>query len=444
MKANSLLFVLICSVVLISCKKDDDKTFLLLGKSKLEFGYNDNLTTLTVSNISEKTLQWSVSSPDDYFNFSEDGGTLDAGQYLKIEIGLKREIITDDSARATLRFTSSIGKDVSMNVLIKNYPEKKIRVPYNITDVAFDADKQLLYLLPANDPFIDIYDLTKKSFFRLNLSISDYYYYNLSGLKLMPGGERIVISGYDRMFVIDRFSGDVLHSHQFTNQSIISFACAPDEKIFFTTTGWSALLYSFDLKSGQVTSHDVSISNHYIDIHPTLKYLYGINYGLNKIDISGTAPELVYSHSQSSIGDRLWIASSGQAIATSSGVVFTIDPELQGNDITNTNNIPMEGMSSINDIAFNMSNGEYYVVFRSSEYYNPTYRLDVFNNDLAPSHTITPEPFLSVGSGNNYQSDPAMALKIFMNEKEGTIILVTRPATSDYYSINAIEILPFE
>lgn len=441
MKTKMLFFTLLCSVVLVSCKKDDDKTFLLLGKSKLEFGYNDILTTLTVSNISEKTLQWSVSSPDDYFNFSEDGGTLDAGQHVRIEIGLKRETIAGDSARAFLNFKTNIGKDISVNVLIKNYPESKIRVPYNIADAAFDDQKQLLYLLPANENFIDMYDLAKKSFKRLNLSISNYFYYNLSGLKLMPGGERIVVSGYDRMFVIDRFSGDVLHSHQSTNQSIISFACALDDKIFFTTTGWSALLYSFDLKSGQVTSHDVSIGNHYIDIHPTLKYLYGINYGLNKIDISGTAPELVYSHSQYSIGDRLWIASSGQAIATSSGVVFTIDPELQGNDITNTNNIPMEGMSSIHDIAFNMSIGEYYVVFRSSEYYNPTFRLDVFSNDLTYSHTITPEPFLSVGSGNNYQSGPAMALRLFMNEKDRTLILITRKRDSDYYSTNAIEIL---
>jgi len=55
-----LLYPLIALFVILfsSCEKDDDKTFLFPGMSKLEFGYNANVIELTIGNIADQSLEW--------------------------------------------------------------------------------------------------------------------------------------------------------------------------------------------------------------------------------------------------------------------------------------------------------------------------------------------------------------------------------------------------
>jgi hypothetical protein len=440
-KSFLLLILFLSALVFSSCEKDDDKTFLFLGKTKIEFGYNTNANQLTISNIADKPIEWSVISTENYFSFSENSGMLDANDHVEITIGLLRSEIAGDSLVTTLTFKSSIGQDINMEVIILNYPENKIRVPYLIKDVAHDPDRQLLFLTCEYDRYVDVFDMAAESFERMDLSIDDWYY---SVLELMPDGNHLVIVSSGNIYFFDAGTGALVNSHQF-NDYIFNVAPSSDQKIYFTTTDWSPPLYTYDLITQQLTQDFINTGALYLRAHPSGKYLYGsINYGeMKKIDIQGDTPQVVHSYSQYSGADKFWITNEGNTIITSKMDVFFINPDLPGNDITGSVDIDMPGMSQIVDAAFDGENDEYYLIYKSNGYYDYTFKLEVFDGDMNHLHTITPEPFLANGNGSNgdYQSVPAVPYKVIRNEKDNSMVLITRPQEPDYSTISAIEII---
>ena len=436
-----LLYPLIALFVILfsSCEKDDDKTFLFPGMSKLEFGYNANVIELTIGNIADQSLEWSASTQDDFLAFSKTSGMLDANEYQTISVSLQRDKISGDSISSSIKLTSSVGNDVDISVFILNYPENKIRLSYRVADAAFDANGQLLYILPSTPDFLDIYDLADKTFKRIALDINQYS--NLSFLELMPDGKNLFISQHNYLYQFDITQEIIASSYQFDDY-LISATGTPNQKLYLTTDDWNQNFYTLDVSTHQLVLNNIDLEDCYIQVHPSWKYLYGTAYydDFTKIDIQGETPQVIYSNYSLGEADKLWITGTGQRIITSDKRFLTINPDLPGEDILNSENINYSSYPLIGDVAFDKETNEYYIIFKPSDYYENYASLHVFDETMNPLREIVPEPFLENTNNGAYESVRATPKIIFSNPVDNTIILFSK-AESNYENIYGIEII---
>ncbi len=429
-----MIFVFLFS----ACEKDDDKTLLFPGKSKLDFGYNNNMLELSMGNIADQSLDWSATAQDDFLVLDKTSGTLEAGEYQTLSISLQRDIIAGDSVLSSIKFSSNVGQDIHVGVFIHNYPENKIRLSYGVSDMVFDKSRQLLYILPAADnDFIEVFDISKKTFRRIDLDLTVFS--SIGFIQLMPDGKNLIISQYYHFHILDVETEKIVYSHDF-NPIIISAVGTPDQRIYISSDSWGQTFHILDLNTLELFPQSISLEGVYLQAHPSWKYLYGIgnHEELMKIDIQGGMPIEVYSNYNYQQVDRLWMSGDGTRIITSDKQFIHIDPNLSGYDVLETEMISVSSYPYILDFAENQQYNEYYLIFRDSyQDHTHLYACDQSMNSL---RKITPEPLLVNTNSGGYESVGAMPLQVFSNPSDNSLILLTYGRV-DYDEVFAIEIL---
>ena len=431
-----LLFVLFLS----ACEKDDDKTFLFPGKSKLDFDYDVHLLELSLGNIADKTLNWTATAQDDFLVLDKTSGTLAAGAYQTLSIAPLRNKITGDSVQSSITFSSNVGQDIRIGVSIRNYPENKTRLSYSVRDMAFDKDKQVVYLLPDGGEYLEVFDLNEKAFRKIDLKWNSHS--NNDFLQLMPDGKNLIISQYHSLFVLDLKSESIVYSHDF-NKKIVSATGTPNQIIYITLETGNQNFFTLDLNTRNLVSQELNLNRIFIQAHPSWKYLYGVGYfeELMKIDIQGDTPQEIYSNNKYQEADRLWISDDGTRIITDDMQFIHINPNLAGYDVLETETISVSTYNAIHDFAGNTQNNEYYLIFKDSYYYEENTSLYACDQEMNALHKIIPEPFLVNNNSGGYESAKATPHFIFSNPTDNTLIVLTygRVKSKRVYALEIIE-----
>lgn len=439
---KKLLFGLLLAffVLMFSCKKEDDKIFLYLGKTELNFGYDNNSINLSISNISGKSLEWTVSSEDNFMYFSKSSGSLEPNSYEQIFINVKRSELTGDSISSEITI-SSIGIPVTIKVFILNYPENKIRLNYRINDAEYDKVNNRLFLLPTNCQYIEVFDVNEETFEKIDLQ--EYDYYNIKDIEVSSDGNYLVATSYNHLYHIDVEKKEVVFQCELNKQTE-SFVYAPNNKVYlFPDDYWDPDMYCIDLSSYQISTFDINGDETNAKPHPSWKYIYGINdyYSLLKIDIQTEIPELIYSEYINGIGKYLWIQGDGKKIITSQKKLLHINPDVSGYDVTVISDIDIPGYNYIFHVEYNTQKNEHYLIPSTYQDEIDNTILYVYDNELNFVREIELEQFFFTTTGNSYITEPAMALFAFSDTAGQKLIVLTQPKSGSYSQISAIEII---
>lgn len=441
-KCLPLLAILVFA--LSACEKDDESYYLFPGKTNLDFGYETNSLKLSIGNIADETINWTISTRESFLEFTTTSGALDPGEQQTINVNLIRSMITNDSISSSVQLTSSKGKNIDIPVFILNYPENKIRLPYSVASADFDATRQLLYILYLeSQPGLQIFNITDGTFKTFELDLN--YFSSISNLHVMPDGKNLIVYTGSYIYQIDAGTGEIVYSHQL-NDWITCVAGTPTQKLYIMTDDWGDNFYCLDLETHNISGVGFySTYVQHIQIHPSWNYVYGISSydGLIKISLQGEVPVLVYSMYEYD-GNQLWITGGGEKIMTSGKELLSIDPELPGEDVISSIGIESFGYPYVEDVAYNSSDEVYFILFTDQDYYSDgSFSLRMYNSEMAFLRTLNPEPFLTSSNDNGYQSETAYALRIFNNPEQNNLVAITRSATSGYNSTYAIDILDY-
>lgn len=444
--SNQFVFLMIIAIfgfVVSSCEKDDDSYFLFPGKTKLDFGYNTNSISLKLSNLDDEKLTYTISSNDDFLAFSDQTGSIEGNGEKYVTISVRRNSITRDSISSSVYLSSSKGQSSNIQVFIRNYPENKIRLSNRVVGSAFDQNRQLLYLLYTNsyEPQLEIYNVSDGVFTTYNLNLDEYSSYG--ELYLMPDGNNCMIVMRYMLIQFNVNDGEITNSWQFDDY-ITNVAGSPNQKLYVSVDDYWNSFYSIDLNTGVLTPIDIqSMEGHYIQMHPSWDYLYGIDHydGLIKIDIRNNPPTMVYSDNQYD-GDKLWIVGGGNKIITHEKALLEISPELSGNDIQSSSQVSESDYQYISEVAYDETQDTYFVLFSNSGYYEENSSLHKLNGSLDFIEVIEPEAFMQNDSQGGYNYIDAIVRYVYCNPANNSIVTITT-SDSSYPDYTAIEIIKY-
>jgi len=443
MISKSLVPLAIACLLLLhsGCKKNDDAS-MFINPHNVTFGYTDQRKTITISNGGSDEFTWTVSSPSGLFEFSKTNGRCSKNKPDFFDIILLREKVHADSISATVTITSSTGESANLSLLVRGFPEKKIRYSSEIYNAAFDQAGNRLILLSASNSakILDIYDLATDKFTHLTLpgdgtllSVSPDGTYAVTNTN---SNTRLTITN-----LVQKTVGNTYNVEQFNDVLI-----ATNDKFCYFFPAYNYYkIDKFNVNTGSFATYSYGS---YFDIdmavlHPSGKYIYtAAYYELSKFNITGSDPTLVYANSGAITDDKIWIARDGAKIITAGRKVLFINPELPQNDITGTGTISI-GQNYIYAFDQNLAHNEFYVIPSNSSYGTDyqSNQILVLNSNLAQVRSILLEPFYVSGySGQGYTTEDAYGQYVFSSSDGSKIIVISK--SSGYYSTSwGIEII---
>jgi hypothetical protein len=431
-----------CLLLLLSgCKKNDDSS-MFINPHNVTFGYTDQRKTITISNGGSDEFTWTVSSPSGLFGFSKTNGRCSKNKPDSFDVILLREKVHADSISAIVTITTSTGESANLSLLVRGFPEKKIRYSSEIYNAVFDQAGNRLILLSASNSakMLDIYDLATDKFTHLTLPGDGTL------LAVSPDGTYAVTNANSntRLTITNLVENTVGKTYNVDQFDDVLVATNDKSCYFFPSYDY----YKIDKLNVNTGSYATYSYSSYFDIntallHPSGKYIYTSTYNeLSKFNISGSVPTLVYANSGVNTDNKIWIAKDGTKIITAERTVLFLDPELPQNDITRTATISI-GQNYINAFDQNLAHNEFYIVPSNSSYgadYQSNQIL-VLNSSLAQVHSVPLEPFYeSSYSGQGYTTVEAYGQYVFSSSDGSKIIVISK--SSDYYSTEwGIEII---
>ncbi len=91
---------------------------LSLSATELSFGTSDDTRNLTVSNIGQQTLNWSLTENEDWLQVSSSSGSVTPGNSQDITVTVVRDGLADGTYNSTIAFLGD-GGDASVNVIME-------------------------------------------------------------------------------------------------------------------------------------------------------------------------------------------------------------------------------------------------------------------------------------------------------------------------------------
>jgi hypothetical protein len=446
---RTFLLMIIASVITLSytgCKKDEDTYSLYVLNSNLNFGYDENRMDVSFSNISDNTIEWTATSPENFITFDQDRGSLSKGISNTLQIIVNRELISSDSIETEVLIHSSLGDKVTLNITVLNYPENKIRLSYNVKDAAYCNKYEKLYILPYNSSsssnFLDIYNPINGSFEQIEFQNN-------------VGFDKVVVSyddnylglyGGNYLFVVDLATNSIVEE-LYLGYSVSSIVFAPNNKLYiFPNNNSNYDMHCYNMTTNEMQEFD--FPQFYRDdiigkLHPSGKYIYAVDddYSeyLIKISLDGTTPNVVYSENMEGFDDNIWFSDNGIMVFSVTNKYCIINPDMAGNDVVGNSSFEFN-YYRIQDLEFNGKTNDYYIVPTYSSY-DFTDRVLVYDELLNYKKMINSEDFIYKQYGNDtYSYVKAMVTNVYVIESNGGIILITKP---DGYSSNvtAIEVI---
>jgi DNA-binding beta-propeller fold protein YncE len=416
------------------CKKDEIES-LYVSPAKIEFDYNEDNATISISCMGSDEFSWTVSGASDIVQFSKSNGTCAKNSPDEFDILLQRQNIHEDSISSTITVSASTGESFSLSLFIHGFPENKIRLSYYLKDVTYDyVHNKLISLAMGNNSYIEsIYTLTDETF--TTFPVDGNY---LTILSVPPNGNFSVISDNSEGNVkyIDHFLGNIVsvfHTPFYADDLI-----AYNNKTVYIFNSYDNIC-KMDLSTGSYATFDVGYFGFENgQLHPNGKYIY-IAYGseLLKLDITGEDPELIYDEYINGLGYNIWISKDGSRIFTEMKKILTINPEISGYDVIAENELPIS-QESIAGVEHDLVHNEFYVI----PDYNGNYssgsesnKIMVFDSSYQIIKTITLEDYYLISNFEpGYIKVNAWAEYVFISSDGSKIIIVSKASVNSSYN----------
>ena len=439
-----VLSFLSLAVIFSGCKKEDEE-FLYIDPASIEFGYDDDDMTVTVSNVGSEEFTWTVTGNLNLMEFSKTSGTCAKNSPDVFQIILKRYNIHQDNISESITISASTGESYKISLLIHGFPEDKVRINADVYDADYDYvhDKLALVCSDDGDAYIGIFDLLTATLSRLPIEFS------YSGdISFAPDGSYLAVSqDYDNMVTFIKHNENP-PSSSFILSPFISEIVADNGGlvyVFHNNYDNSDEMSILNFITGQQSNYSLNGPLNLEDahLHQTGNYIYGVdNYYLSKINISNDAPSVVYSEYISDLNDKIWLSKDGSRIFTDEKRILTINPELGGYDVTEQADLNIWS-SYIQGIEQDIIHNEYYVIPSNNYSFNSdsdSQEILVFNNSFEQIKTILLEDYYFASNSQPYfyLVNPS-AEYVFVSSDGNKIIVVSK--ASDYSSKWGIEVL---
>ncbi len=443
-KNLSIIVIIALVIQFSSCKKQEDEAGLYVSKNKIEFDYDENSAKVYISNIGSGEFSWNVSSIDDYIYFSKNSGTCSKNTPDKFDINIQRNKINEDSISTSVTVTTNTGESQVISLFILSFPEKKIRINYNVTDAEYDyINDRLVLLSDSYSFFVEIYDLNENKFHRIDLgqyvtslsvspdgnyaiagvgSSNEYIsYINLADLKL--NGEFGISGDVNDIVAVPGIMSYIFPRYSYNEIGQLNL------------TNGNYSIYQFDQIGDDLIAK----------LHSSGLYIYaaGEYSKLIKFDISSTVPQMVYNTSSYDMDNKLWLSKDGTKIFTKNKEILHINPALPGEDVTDVSDLTFTDdylyfieQSSLLDEYYLITTDNYYS-YHSSE----SDKILIYNNNFTHINTINLEKFYYIKQGQNvYSQDEASAAYVF-SSSDGSKIIIISMSDYNYYDNWGIEII---
>lgn len=445
MKRILFLFVTATIIMISGCKKEDDVN-LFISSADLEFDYDEDGADVSLSCIGDKEFTWNISSASDFLEFSKTTGSCSKNAPDNFTVTILRQLINRDSVRTSFNISASTGESETVSVFIYAFPEKKTRVNKTVRDVEYDYNHDRLVMLVYNSSSykcsIELFDPDEKTFQSIPLTTqADYMSVSPDGSYLITGSG----SGYYSLEYIDLINKTIENSFYVKSNSN-GILAGPDKIAYLIHYSYD--IATLDLTNGAYLTFDLGVNTNIeaAVLHPSGKYVYGTYYSeLVKISVAGSQPYHIYTNYISDLDGNMWFSKDGLKIFTKGTSVLTIDPDLQGDDIIDQEDFPLD-QNYIYGFEHNQKYNEYYII-PSDDNYSGSYtgdRLLVFDNNYQLKYTLTPEYFYSKSYFEpGYEVTDGRFRYVFACSGGEKIIAVTIPYDS-YYISNTWGIEVFE
>jgi hypothetical protein len=409
----------------------------------MNFSYSSNIKNIGFSNIHSETIQWNISSPESFFEFSPKSGSLPANEVEEIQVYLKREQITSDSIETTIVIESSLGDQLSMKVSIQNFPEQKLRLDFNVSAAEFNTVKNELYMLNSqyNKESFVVYDVE-------SARINKYDFgQNFNNISVSPNGSMAALFGYyDDIKLINLNTMTQIEELQLGEE--VSDVIFVNENFFCIVVNDSYQdFYTFNVSENELLSYDLDIYSYDYQkgkLHPEGNYIYLLNddyysNNISKVNVTQFIPVLEYKEYVNSFKYPFWFNKSGDQIIFSSKVVADLDANASGYDISNIQNIE-EQANSISTFCQNDDNENYYIHFNYSSSFKSNV-LSIYSKEMEFLTDLETEDFVYVSNPTSgYQYSKADINFLFYSPVSDVVIIITDP-NSNQVQYDAIEVI---
>jgi len=444
MKRISFVFVFLSILfAFFSCEKEKDKTNIYLSQNEIEFDYEENYADFKMSNIGSEDFTWAASTESDFIFFTESSGLCKKNSFVEIGVNLNRSEITGDSISTSINISTDNGDDRTIEVLVLNYPEEKIRLGFQVYDAQYDYKNDQLVMIPNYYPnIVAIFDLSTLQIHQVEIEEDPRH------ITILPAGGIAVVSYQNGQFgmaatintvtkkLIDTFSNDNVYY-----SDIIG---APENLVYFFPNYSNDKLGLLNIITGDFNylNNGFNIAN--AKLHPTGKYIYACDYSrLTKLNIENQLPVEEYSTYQYDTDGAVWISKDGDYIFTRSKQILKIEPEMEGIDIVESETLLLD-RSYLHYIEQNEVKNEYYII-PSNYSYSPGSQCDqiyIFGQNFNFKSTIDLEDYMyKINNSPGYQTSPPSAEYVFCSSDGNQIIVVTKGTVtyaSDSWGIEII------
>ncbi|MBN1340012.1 MAG: hypothetical protein JXA03_11855 [Bacteroidales bacterium] len=443
---KSICFTGLCLLFfLVGCRKEDQVN-LFVDSTDIEFDYDEDEQSVSVSCIGKEDFTWSVADAPSFIQFSKTSGSCAKNSPDKFNILLQRQHIHQDSVSTAFTIYASTGESISVSLFIHAFPGNKIMYNKTLRDVAFDyLHNRLLLLSYSSETYkcaVDLFDLNDQSFTTLPLTTqADYFSVSPQGDYLVTGSG----SGNFLMQYIDLNTNSLMND--FYVQGSMNGILAGFNKTVYLFYDYNFDIATLNLVNGQYNTYDFGgyFSFEDVNLHPSGKYVYAADgYELTKFSVSGSQPAIMYStYYYEKVNGLFWLSKDGNRIFTSLKTILTINPELPGNDVVQEETFPLQ-QEYIYCLEHNPAFNEFYIV-PSGDYYGgsaPGDRIMVFDNDYQLQRTVVAEKFYSKKYFEpGYEITDPLVVAVFSGSGGNKIIAVTKPGSSYSQNVWGIEVI---
>jgi hypothetical protein len=453
---SSVVFLLVSMTALLftfsGCKKNDDFHSIETKFNSLTFDYDQFVFRyFPFSNITDKTISWFVSSPDDFVYFNQESGTLDPNSTADLDVMIHRDLLSGDSISSQFQISSSEGDIITVSLTIFAFPEEMIRLGYQIRDAVFSKNTNKLYMLASDDThrFIGVFDATEKSIERIEFTTEASF-----GSMTISTDEKLLgIYDGSRLMTLNLADNQFSEVYYFPDQ-ISSVVFAPGQKVYiFKNLENSIGIYCLDLNNGHIKEFSLDNIEPQMFIpklHPSGKYIYASSNNFYseflKISLTDTIPTVVYQEDVEDLIFNFWFSPDGSKILFQSKNYFNINPDMPGYDIIGTGSLSFD-YDFVYDMSYNLQKHEQYIIPLNNDpdfgYFN---RVLVYDKELSLKETIVTEDFTHFVYSNSNQGEFAYSMAIpqyvFSTKNGDHLIMVVTSDNREHYAYgSAIQIV---
>jgi hypothetical protein len=389
--------------------------------------FNDSLS-LIIENEGNIDFEFDAITSNNNILMQATSGEIKVNQQTSIPIVVNRDLLETGTYNSEI-FITIDGIVDTVDIVIENFKEQKIKLTSDVVDAEYSKDKDMLFFVSSTPSQFNTFNPATNSIESVSLT------YTPTCLSISPDGETAVVGHDGHITVIDLNPLSVLKTTYASCQAFDIVLSANNWAYVFPEEDQWVKIKCIDIETGIETESDGYniYENTRARLHPDGKYIYTAEDDLEKFDITeGTAVYMYDSpyHSDYPIYNNLWYSEDGIRIFTEGGSVFRTS-EIQQNDMLYNGSIELGGPSYYNQIVWldHSSTSSNLFVLRTGEGYDDPNKPNVliFNaTNLVYKSELKLEDFLilnNYGGGSFYKPEPYF---VFANSSEQEVYVIVK------------------